>query len=150
MRLVESQPNPLFAWASSAPARSRSEIESRFNRVAVSFRSNLDLGQFLQIEPLATIWCVAGKWNWTENAFPHDFIIARRQRLDRLSNHVRFFTKADGHHRSGPTGSIEAQFRPYSHLRLAGLVLGSNPVTRAATASVRRSAPSRSPLHLRG
>ena len=55
LRLVERQPDPLFARRSSAPAQAYSEIESRLNRVAVRFRSNLDLGQFLQIEPLVTI-----------------------------------------------------------------------------------------------
>jgi hypothetical protein len=55
LRRIKHQPHPLFARRSSAPARSCSEIESRFNRVAVRFRSNLDLSQFLQIEPLVTI-----------------------------------------------------------------------------------------------
>jgi hypothetical protein len=53
--LIEDQPDPLFAWPSSAPARPRSEIENRLNRVAVGFRSNLDFRQLLQHEPLATI-----------------------------------------------------------------------------------------------
>lgn len=88
LRLIEDKPDLLFARTSSPPARSCSEIESRFNRVAVSFRSNLDFGQFLQIEPLATIWYVVGKRSWTENAFPHEFIVARRQSLGRLSNRV--------------------------------------------------------------
>lgn len=61
LRPIKRQPHPLFAPRSSAPARSRSEIESRFSRVAVRFRSDLDLGQFLEIEPLLTIWCIAGK-----------------------------------------------------------------------------------------
>jgi hypothetical protein len=55
LRLIKRQPDPLFARRSSAPARSCSEIESRFSGVAVRFRSNLDLSQFLQIEPLVTI-----------------------------------------------------------------------------------------------
>jgi hypothetical protein len=76
LRLIKRQPDPLFARRSSAPARSRPKIEGRFNRVAVRFRSNLDLGQFLQIEPMVTIWCTVGKQGWAENAFSHDFIVA--------------------------------------------------------------------------
>jgi hypothetical protein len=79
LRRVERQADPLFARRSRASARSCPETESRLNRVARSFRSNLDFAQFLQIEPLAIIWCIAGKRTWTENAFPHDFIIARSQ-----------------------------------------------------------------------
>jgi hypothetical protein len=45
----------LFTRRSSAPARSRSKAESRFNRVALGFRSDLYCGQFMQIEPLATV-----------------------------------------------------------------------------------------------
>jgi hypothetical protein len=55
-RLVEPDVCP----AKQRAARSRSESEGRFNRVAVSFRSNLDFGHFLQLEPLATslLWRV--------------------------------------------------------------------------------------------
>jgi hypothetical protein len=54
--MIADQPHQLFACRTSAPAQSDSEIESRLHRVAVGFRGNLNLGQFLQIEPLASIW----------------------------------------------------------------------------------------------
>ena len=38
--------------------------------------SIIDLAQFLQIEPLTIICCLAGKRTWIENAFPHDIITA--------------------------------------------------------------------------
>jgi hypothetical protein len=71
LRRIEGQADPLSAWRSSAPARSCPETESRLDRVAVSFRSNLDVAHFLQIEPLTTICCLAQKRTWIENAFPH-------------------------------------------------------------------------------
>lgn len=49
LRLIEDHPDPLYAWRSSAPTRSCSEIENSFNRVAVGFRSDLNLGKVLEL-----------------------------------------------------------------------------------------------------
>ena len=61
LRLIKDQPDPLFAWRSSAPARSCAVIENRFNRIAVSFRSDLNFGPVPQVEPLAIVCCDAKK-----------------------------------------------------------------------------------------
>jgi len=61
LRLIEDQPDSLFARRSSPPAGARAEGESRLDGIAIGFGRDLHVRHFVQLEPLATVWHIAGR-----------------------------------------------------------------------------------------